>query len=371
MIGRSKEEWGQAGDEHAAHLQKRCLDAAIRKLTDQLKATEQKLRVKTRQLSRGEDEIKEPSGMVARSAAMQKVLDLGRRVAQVDSTVLVTGESGVGKERVARLIHDASSRATRPFIAVNCAALTETLLESELFGHAKGSFTGAASDRAGLFEAAHGGTLFLDEVGEVPPAMQAKLLRALQEREVRRVGENRSRPVDVRVLAATNRELVHDVEAGRFRKDLYYRLRVVELRIPPLRERRDDILPLARLFLARATERLKRKLCGLSPRAADQLVRYDWPGNVRELENAMERAVALMLPASTQVMPDDLPEEVRMALPSPYAVAGRVKTLGEVEREYITAALTANAGNRSRTAAQLKIGIATLHRKIKEYGLRD
>jgi transcriptional regulator with PAS, ATPase and Fis domain len=371
MVGRSREEWGTAADEHAAFLKKRCLDESVKSMTDALKAIEHKLRTKKQQLSRAQlVEIKEPSGMVARSAAMQRVLDLARRVAQVDSTVLVTGESGVGKERIARLIHDESSRATRPFIAINCAALTETLLESELFGHAKGSFTGAATDRAGLFEAAHGGTLFLDEVGEVPPAMQAKLLRTLQEREVRRVGENRARSVDVRVLAATNRDLAVEVERGTFRKDLYYRLRVVELRIPPLRQRREDILPLARLFLARAMESMKRKAAGLSPKAADQLVRYDWPGNVRELENAMERAMALMTP-STQVQPEDLPEEVRAALPSPHTLPGRVKTLEEVEREYIAAALNANDGNRTRTAAQLKIGIATLHRKIKEYGLRD
>jgi transcriptional regulator with PAS, ATPase and Fis domain len=252
-------------------------------------------------------------------------------------------------------------------VAINCAAVTETLLESELFGHARGAFTGATGDRPGLFEAAHGGTLFLDEVGEVAPAMQAKLLRALQEREVRRVGENKSRAVDVRVVAATNRDLLAEVEAGRFRKDLYYRLRVVELRVPPLRERRDDILPLARAFVAASAERSRRKLGGLSPKAADQLVRYDWPGNVRELENAIERAVALA--TTTQIQPEDLPEEVRVALPTVYA-PGRVRTLEEVEREYIRAALRANGGNRTKTAAQLRIGIATLHRKIRAYDLR-
>jgi DNA-binding NtrC family response regulator len=245
--------------------------------------------------------------------------------------------------------------------------VTETLLESELFGHAKGSFTGATTDRGGLFEAAHGGTLFLDEVGEVPPAMQAKLLRVLQEREVRRVGENKSRPIDVRVLAATNRDLTAAVEDGGFRKDLYYRLRVVELRIPPLRERRADILPLARRFLAEAIERSKRKMCGLTPTAADQLVRYDWPGNVRELENAIERAVALSV--GTQIAPDDLPEEVRVALPSVYA-PGKVRTLADIERDYILAALQSNGGNRTRTAQQLQIGIATLHRKLREYEQR-
>ncbi|MGZ3407118.1 MAG: sigma 54-interacting transcriptional regulator [Polyangia bacterium] len=366
MVGKPREEWGGAVDEEVAYFQKQCLEAGLTKLTDALKQAEQKLRAKKKQLAEHAD-VDEPAGMVARSEPMQKVLELARRVAHVDSTVLITGESGVGKERVARYIHDESSRATRPFVAINCAAVTETLLESELFGHAKGAFTGATTDRAGLFEAAHGGTLLLDEVGEVPQSMPAKLVRVLQEREVRRVGENKSRPIDVRVLAATNRDLLAAVENGQFRKDLYYRLRVVELRIPPLRERRADILPLARMFLQQAIERARRKMCGISPAAADQLVRYDWPGNVRELENAMERAVALSV--GTQIAPDDLPEEVRVALPTVYT-PGKVRTLEDVERDYILAALSANGGNRTKTAQQLHIGLATLHRKIKEYERR-
>jgi two-component system response regulator HydG len=366
MVGKPREEWAGAVDEEATYFHKQCLDAGLAKLTDALKQAEQKLRAKKKQLAEHAD-VDEPAGLVARSEPMQKVLELARRVAHVDSTVLITGESGVGKERVARYIHDESSRATRPFVAINCAAVTETLLESELFGHIKGAFTGATTDRSGLFEAAHGGTLLLDEVGEVPQAMQAKLLRVLQEREVRRVGENKSRAIDVRVLAATNRDLLAAVESGQFRKDLYYRLRVVELKIPPLHERRADILPLARLFLQQAIERSRRKMCGISPAAADQLVRYDWPGNVRELENAMERAVALSV--GTQIAPEDLPEEVRVALPTVYT-PGRVRTLEDVERDYILAALNANGGNRTKTAQQLHIGLATLHRKIKEYERR-
>jgi DNA-binding NtrC family response regulator len=364
MIGKPREEWGAAVDGEAAYFHKQCLDQRLSGLTEALKKAERKLRATQKQLV---ERAEAPAGLLARSEEMQKVLELARRVAHVDSTVLITGESGVGKERVARFIHEQSSRATRPFIAINCAAVTETLLESELFGHAKGAFTGATTDRAGLFEAAHGGTLLLDEIGEVPQPMQAKLLRVLQERELRRVGENKSRPIDVRVLAATNRDLLAGVDGGQFRKDLYYRLRVVELRIPPLRERRADILPLAREFLAQASERARRKMCGLSPTAADQLVRYDWPGNVRELENAIERAVALS--SGTQIVPDDLPEEVRVALPAVYA-PGQVRTLEDVEREYILAALRANAGNRTRTAQQLEIGLATLHRKIREYERR-
>ena len=263
---------------------------------------------------------------------MQRALDLARRVAKVDSTILLTGESGSGKERVARLIHAESPRVGGPFVAINCGAVPEGLLESELFGHAKGSFTGASQDRPGLFEAAQGGTLFLDEIGEVPPSMQVKLLRALQEHEVRRVGENKSRRVDVRVLAATNRDLVAEVNAARFRQDLYYRLRVVEIRIPPLRDRREDILPLARAFLRDAADRTKRRVSALTPRAANQLLRYRWPGNVRELENAIEHAV--IMAAGSRIDVGDLPEELGLALPEPY-VPGEEKEFDLVTRAFV------------------------------------
>jgi transcriptional regulator with PAS, ATPase and Fis domain len=300
---------------------------------------------------------------------MRRVVELARRVAQVDATVLITGESGVGKERIARLVHETSPRAQGPFVAVNCGAVTETLLESELFGHARGAFTGASHERPGLFEAAHGGTLFLDEIGEVSPGLQVKLLRVLQEREVRRVGENRSRPVDVRVVAATNRLLAEEVIAGRFRQDLYYRLRVVEVPIAPLRERQEDVLALARAMLARTAQRLGRHCTGFSPQAAERLLRYQWPGNVRELENAVERAVVLADGPRVEV--EDLPEEVRgggrSARPEPALATGPVRRLEEVEREHILAALQANGGNQVRTAAQLGIGTATLYRKLKRY----
>jgi transcriptional regulator with PAS, ATPase and Fis domain len=288
-------------------------------------------------------------------------------VAKVDATVLITGESGVGKELIARFVHEESMRAAGPFIAVNCGAITETLLESELFGHKRGAFTGAASDRPGLFEAANRGTLLLDEIGDVSPGMQVKLLRVLQEREIRRVGENKSRPVNVRVLAATNRDLAHGVADGAFRQDLYYRLKVVELYVPPLRDRRDDILPLARVLLADAAVRMAREISGLAPGAADQLLRYEWPGNVRELENAMERAVALT--RGNRVELEDLPEEIRQAFPKPVVNRGTVQPLSEVEKEYILAVLELNDGNQTRTAEQLRIGSATLYRKLKKYGL--
>jgi len=309
----------------------------------------------------------ETGGIVAKSASMRQVLDLARRAAKVDSTVLIRGESGSGKEGIARLLHTESNRADGPFIAVNCGAITETLLESELFGHAKGAFSGATQDRSGLFEAAHSGTLLLDEIGEIPQSMQVKLLRALQEREIRRVGENHNRPIDVRIVAATNKDLAQEVAKGTFRQDLFYRMNVVALQVPPLRDRRDDILPLARVLLADASLRMKRKISEVTPEVADQLLRYDWPGNVRELENAMERAVALA-PAD-RVELDDLPEEVRQAVsirPSPLGV---VRPMDEIEKEYILAALDRNGGNQTRTAEQLRIGSATLYRKLKSYGM--
>ncbi|GMT97272.1 sigma-54-dependent Fis family transcriptional regulator [Corallococcus caeni] len=365
IVGRPQEEWSAECTEFLRFYETQCMEGVLGQVTEALRQTERKLRAKRQSLARVSGVTEDPAGMVARAEAMQRVLNLARRSAKVDTTILVTGESGVGKERIARLIHDESGRAPKAFIAVNCAAVTESLLESELFGHAKGAFTGATHDRPGLFEAAHGGTLFLDEVGEVPPAMQAKLLRALQEREVRRVGENTSRKVDVRVVAATNRELSEEVRLGRFRQDLFYRLRVIELRIPPLRERKEDILPLARLLLAEAGERLGRRVNGLSPDAAEQLLRYAWPGNVRELGNAIERAVVLC--EGPRVERDDLPEEVRAA-PPPLVPSGNPRRLEDMEKEYILAVLAQNGGNRSRTAEQLDIGVATLYRKLKQYG---
>lgn len=371
LMGRTREEWG---DERAEELRffepgylKDCLDVSLHRVTETLKVTERKLREHRRALVRVARDVEDPLGIVCKSPAMQQIVDLARRVAKIDSTVLITGESGSGKERIARLIHEESLRATGPFIAVNCGAITETLLEGELFGHTRGAFTGATHDRPGLFEAASHGTLLLDEVGEVSPGMQVKLLRVLQEREIRRVGENNSRKIDVRVLAATNRDLAHGVAGGAFRQDLYYRLKVVELHVPPLRERREDVLPLARVLLANAALWMKRKISGLSPSAADQLLRYEWPGNVRELENAMERAVALA--AGSRVELEDLPEEVRQAIPRPLATEGSVRPLDEIEKDYILSALQLSGGNQTRTAEQLHIGSATLYRKLKSYGM--
>jgi two-component system response regulator HydG len=371
LLGRTREDWGDDRAEELAFFDsgrlEECLDVSLSRVTDTLKAAEEKLRAHRKVLVRVARDVEEPLGIVAKSAKMQLVVELARRVAKVDATVLITGESGVGKERIARLVHDESTRAAGPFIAVNCGAITETLLESELFGHKRGAFTGASSDRHGLFETANHGTLLLDEIGEVSPGMQVKLLRVLQEQEIRRVGESKSRPINVRVLAATNRDLAHAVADGAFRQDLYYRLKVVELHVPPLRDRREDILPLARILLTDAAVRMGRKVSGLVPGAVDQLLRYDWPGNVRELENAMERAVALA--RGRRVDLEDLPEEIRQAFPKPVVSAGTVQPLREMEREYILAVLEMNAGNQTRSAEQLRIGSATLYRKLKKYGV--
>jgi DNA-binding NtrC family response regulator len=371
LLGRTREEWGDEHTEELAFFNSgrltECLDVSLSRVTKTLKAAEAKLQAHRRTLVRVVPDMEQPLGIVAKSPMMQHALDLARRVAKVDATVLITGESGVGKERIARLVHDESTRAAGPFIAVNCGAITEALLESELFGHKRGAFTGAASDRPGLFEAANHGTLLLDEIGDISSGMQVKLLRVLQEMEIRRVGENLSRPVDVRVIAATNRDLADGIERGTFRQDLYYRLKVVELQVPPLRDRTDDILPLARVLLADAAARMARKISGLTPRTADQLLRYDWPGNVRELENAMERAVALA--RGSRVDLDDLPEEIRQAFPKPVATDGAVQPLRDVEKDYILAVLKLSGGNQTRTAKQLQIGSATLYRKLKAWGL--
>ena len=330
MVGKRRAEWGAAADAFLPYYESDCVSGVLADVARKVRLAERRLERRHAELVKVAGTSAEPAGLVARSPAMARLVALAERVARTESTALIVGESGVGKERLARVIHDASPRAAGPLVAINCAALPATLLESELFGHARGAFTGASQERPGLFESASGGTLFLDEIGEIPLDMQAKLLRALQEREVRRVGENRVRPIDVRLIAATNRDLGEAVAAKLFREDLYYRIRVVELRVPPLRERREDIMTLARLFVAQAAKRSKCPVKGLTPRAADQLLRHPWPGNVRELENAIERAVVLA--EGDRVDVEDLPEEIRDArgvvAPSPSTTG----TLADVER---------------------------------------
>jgi DNA-binding NtrC family response regulator len=309
----------------------------------------------------------ESAGIIARSPAMRQLMNMARTIAKINSTVLLTGESGVGKEKIAKFIHDHSAQAKGPFIAVNCGAITDSLMESELFGHAHGAFTGSTADRAGFFEAANGGILFLDEIGEVSPSLQVKLLRVLQEKEVRRVGENRSRPVNVRIISATNKDLAGEVEAKRFREDMFYRLKVVELVVPPLRQRQEDILPLARLFLNEASYRMKRNLDGLSASAADELLAYHWPGNVRELENVMERAAALA--KGSRVTVKDLSQEITLGK-LPLSDDGKANSLENVERLLILRTLEKTKGNRMKASLALGMGVATLYRKLKMYKAR-
>jgi len=304
---------------------------------------------------------------IAGSAGMQDVLELAACVAPLDTTVLICGESGTGKEFIARLIHDQSPRARGPFVSVNCAALTETLLESELFGHVRGAFTGAVRDKAGLFEVAGDGTLFLDEIGEVAPTVQAKLLRALQEREIRRVGAERTVNVNARVVAATNRDLKAAVGAGTFREDLYFRVGAFVITIPPLRDRRDDIPALAYDFVRRSTARVKRDVQTLSAEAMTVLMNYHWPGNVRELEHAIERAV--IVARGTSIEARELPLEV---LQKPdHDETEDTLDLHAHERAVIARALERFRGNRRQAADALKISGTTLWRKMKQYELVD
>ena len=316
--------------------------------------------------------LRAPSGIVGRSPKMEQALALADKVARHPSTVLITGESGTGKELIARHIHEASPRAARPFVAVNCGAIPEALLESELFGHAKGAFTGATAERQGLFEEAHEGTLFLDELGDLPVPLQVKLLRALQEGEVRRVGDNASRSVDVRLVAATARDLESDVAEGKFRADLYYRINVVRIHLPALRERSEDIPELVRHFVDRFNRRLGLHVTGLSASAMRALVEYPWPGNVRELENVVERA--MVLTDGPQLDVEQLPA---LSTPAPRPDGASPLDLSvkrrteELERVLIKEALERTRGNRTRAAKLLDLSHRALLYKIRDYGLGD
>jgi DNA-binding NtrC family response regulator len=315
----------------------------------------------------------EQGGLLGRSPVMIELYKEIARVAPTRSTILIVGESGAGKELVARSIHQHSTRSAGSFVAINCGALTETLLEGELFGHVRGAFTGAVGDRKGLWEEAAGGTLFLDEVGETSPAFQVKLLRALQEGEIRRVGASRAIQVDARILAATNRNLEQDVKAGKFREDLFYRLSVVTLRVPSLKERRTDIPLLAERFLDVVLDREGHKQLSLSEETIRTLVAYNWPGNVRELESAIEYAV--LHARGHAIVPDDLPEklqsaQVRAAARSPLsALFEDLPALEELERRYLLYILEVAGGNRTRAAEILGIDRRTLYRMIERYGI--
>jgi two-component system response regulator HydG len=309
-----------------------------------------------------------PAGMIGDSAPMRELFAMIRAVAPSEASVLILGESGTGKELVARALHEGSPRRARPLVTVNCAALAENLLESELFGHEKGAYTGAQRQREGRFVQADGGTLFLDEIGEMAVSLQAKLLRALQEGEVQRLGSDRPLRVDVRVIAATNRDLESEVRDGTFREDLYYRLNVIALRVPALRERAGDIPLLAAHFLNRFAARNRKAFRGFSPRAMDLMLRHPWPGNVRELENVVERAV--ILAPGELVTEADLPASLREAGDAPQQdVAPGGQSLEEVEREAIVRTLEQTGNNKSEAARVLGVTRVTLRSKMKKFGL--
>jgi len=317
--------------------------------------------------SAGGGERSQVSDIEGKSQRMLDVYKLVARVAPSTATVLVVGESGTGKELVARAIHRRSPRATKPFVPVNCTALSESLLESELFGHARGAFTGAIAAKRGLFETASGGTLFLDEIGDMGPKMQAQILRVLQDGEMRPVGGTEAIRVDVRLVCATNRDLEAEVKSGRFREDLYFRINVVTVRMPPLRDRASDIPILVRHFINKIAKREGKALASVSPEALEVLCRHSWPGNVRELENAMERAVAVA--KGNVVLPSDLPAEVYGgAAIAPASIIDDRPTLGELERRYIALVLSECGGNKKRAAEKLGIDRRTLYRAIERSG---
>ena len=309
------------------------------------------------------------SNIIGKSKAMQEVFELIRRVASSTSTVLIQGRSGTGKELVAKAIHYNSSRRNRPFVAVNCSAIVETLLESELFGHVKGAFTGAVANKKGLFEEAQGGTIFLDEIGEISPAIQVKLLRVLQDHEIRHVGSNQSIKVDVRLIAATNRDLEEAVQKKEFREDFYYRLNVVPIFLPPLRNRPEDIPPLVHHFVSKCASQAGANVTGVSKEAMRLLIQYSWPGNIRELENVIERAITLGAEGEIQV--EDLPDTLREEKQEAWLDSTPVElSMAEVEKAHIERVLKHTGGQVSQAARILGIDRRTIYRKIQAYNIR-
>lgn len=320
-----------------------------------------------RELEREIEGKKSFEHIIGKSSPMLKVFDVVKRVAPTKASILITGESGVGKELIADAIHNLSTRKGRPLVKVHCAALAETLLESELFGHEKGSFTGAVARKRGRFELAQSGTIFLDEIGEINQSVQIKMLRVLQDKKFERVGGEETLEVDVRVITATNRDLEKEIAAGRFREDLYYRLNVVRIHVPPLRERKDDLPMLITSFIREFAEENEKKIDGIDNKARAALYAYDWPGNVRQLRNCVESAVVMT--SGNVITLDDLPPSIRESDAARSIVIPVGSTMSDAEKEVILQTLSAQNGNKSRTAEVLGIGRKTLHRKLDEYGL--
>lgn len=369
-IGKDAVSWGDEIKPYLPLFQADDIQGKVQRLTRELREKQREIRKQRKRLGLLEERMAKPFFVEVRSKAFRRVVELASRVAPFDTSVLIIGETGTGKGVLARYIHERSRRAGGPFIGVNCGALPETLLESELFGHKAGSFTGAIRDRTGLFEEANKGTIFLDEIGDISPALQTKLLRVLQEREIMRVGESRARKVDVRILAATNRNLEEAIAEGHFREDLYYRLRVIEIPLPPLRQRTEDILPLARDFVKQFSKKLDLPNLRIDATCHNYLHSYSWPGNVRELENAIERAA--ILSGDGTILPECLPPNIIRQEP-PKATGSRAvnRSLEDVEKEHILAVLELAGGNKSRAAEILGIGQATLWRKLKAYGVKE
>jgi len=332
-----------------------------------------RLQGEVKSLRRAIEDARHFGNLIGGSTAMQATYDLLGRIADSPATVLITGESGTGKEVAARALHERGPRKSRPFVAINCSAVPETLLESELFGHARGAFTDARASRAGLLLQATGGTLLLDEIGDMPMALQPKLLRALQERTLRPVGGDEELPFDVRIIATTNRDLRTLVEEGRFREDLYFRINVIHVELPPLRARGGDVLLLAQHFIDVHATRAGKHVTGLTPPAAEKLIAYSWPGNVRELQNCIERAIALT--QQDRIGVEDLPETVRAYKRSHVLIAtddpSELVPLSEVERRYVLRVLEAVGGNKTSAAHILGVTRKTLYRKLEEYGAGD
>jgi two-component system response regulator HydG len=345
------------------------IDMKLLALTVSRGVQHHRLRDEVRRLRTAVEEARSFEKLIGRSSAMRRVYELIDRLSETDASVLITGESGTGKELVAKAIHERSERKDGPFVAVNCAAVPATLIESELFGHTKGAFTDAKGSRQGLFVEANGGTLFLDEIGELPMEVQPKLLRALQERKVRPVGGNEEIPFDARIIAATNRELEGQIRSGDFREDLYYRINVVQVPVPPLRDRGGDILLLAQHFVERFAARFGKDVDGLATPTAKKLMAYDWPGNVRELENCVERAVALT--RMDRLTVEDLPDNIRAYEASRFVMDAEdpqeLLTIHELEKRYIHRVLSLVEGNKSRASRILGLDRRTLYRKLDRY----
>jgi two-component system response regulator HydG len=331
------------------------------------------LRDEVKRLRKAVTESRGFGDILGTSPAMRRVLDLVDRAAESDATVLVTGESGTGKELIARALHQHSRRRDEPFLAISCAAMPEALLESELFGHARGAFTDAKSSRMGLLLQASGGTLLLDEIGDMPLGLQPKLLRAIEDRRIRPLGENTERPFDVRLVCATNRDLEADIEEKRFRADLFYRINVIHVELPPLRARDGDVLPLAQHFVQQFGQIAKKQVVGVSSSAAERLLAYAWPGNVRELRNCIERAVALT--RFEEIAVEDLPEKIQTYRRSRVVVdlddTTQLAPMEEVERRYILRVLEAAGGHRTKAAEILGLDRKTLYRKLERWGISE